>query len=503
MQDAFGVEISKGVIQRTYYAAQASSANPDAGVRDNARFIYNARLKRVNRGNVSKAGIPTKLLPAAEKLIESRAFKRLQQSNMHNKITARRQKQMDKWLPTGQGMPIREGSEPAAFVGEKKLYKPGDFSKETAPPRETDKELQRQENLLYRKRQAALKLGEVAGLRIGQFTVANAKGEKGAQAYATVWPTGRIRPEGLVAEEGNNLAGPALLAHFNRKNKEIESPGMLLNAGIYADAPKAATGARVWRTKSLEARYMPGRGMGSSDKDIFYSRKKNAADVARKYRNKKDDGAVPINVRNFYSEREVVLPDGRHMTVQEYEKMHHMSRKKYARLENPHVDPNPSGKAKTGVYGRHLTEEEIKGLRAHSVKARLGLAQPKDMTYTAKVKNPETGVIERKKVPWNPVMQEYMSNMSWNGYVKGKTPFLTKTKRATVGASVAGAGYIGANRDSTPRKEWTENEHPRGYGGEFRVKGYKSSYKSVLDRQRKVSKSSEGTNQISSSIWSS
>jgi len=503
MIDAFGVEISKGVIQRTYYAAQASSANPNAGVRDNAKFIYNARLKRVNRGNVSKAGgIPTKLLPAAEKLIESRAFKRLQQSNMHNKITARRQKQMDKWLPEGQGMPLKDGGEPAAFVGERKLYKPGEFSETVRPSIEKDPKLQEIENLGHRRRQAALKLGEVAGLRIGEFKVSNAQGVKGAEAFATIWPTGRIRPEGLIAEKGDRISGPALLSHFNRKNKEIESPGMLLNAGIYSSSPKEATGARVWRTKSLDARYMPGRGMGSSDKEIFYSRKKHAADVKRNNRDKNGKKSV-INARNFTSGKEFITPDGKIVSQKDIDTMHHMSYKKAMATRNPHADPNPSGKLRLGIHGRKLTEEEIKGLRVHSMKARVGLARPSDTTYTVKVKNPETGVIERKKVGWTPAMHEYMSNMSWNGYVKGRTPFLTKTKRATVGASVAGAGYIGANRDSTPRKEWTENEHPRGYGGEFRVKGYKSAYKSVLDRQRKVSKSSEGSNQISSNLWSS
>ena len=502
MKDAFGVEISKGAIQRTYYAAQASAANPDAGVKENAKYIYNARLKRINKGNVSKAGIPTKLLPAAEKLIESRAFKRLQQSNLQNKITARRQQQMDKWLPTGQGMPLKEDGTPAAFVGEKKLYKPGEFSTTIQPPRERKPEDQIKENLSFRKKQAALKLGEVAGLRIGRFTVANAQKEKGAEAFATVWPTGRIRPEGLVANKGDSLSGPALLSHFNRKNKEIESPGMLLNAGIYASAPEEATGARVWRSRSIDARYMPGRGMGSSDKEIFYSRRKNAADVARNHRTKK--GKInDLNIRNFQSQKEFITPDGKIISEKDLNSMHHMTYKKAISSRNPHVNPNASGKPKLGVQGRHLTEEEIKGLRMHSVKARLGLAQPRDTTYTAKIKNPETGVIERKKVGWTPVMHEYMSDMPWNGYVKGKTPFLTKTKRATVGAGVAGAGYIGANRDSTPRKDWTENEHPRGYGGEFRVKGYKSAYKSVLDRQNKVSKSSEVTNQIGSDLWKS
>ena len=395
MQDAFGIEISKGAIQRTYYAAQASAANPDAGVRENAKFIYNARLKRVNRGNVSK-GIGTKVVSAGRNLVQRRI----------DRLDDKAIRHAEQYFKPGdklgrQVRPTDFREKPEKLVG---------LSEQSRPEISSIRHVAREEGLKGR-------VKEALGFRTVDIGIKD-KGKSTGFITGTVLPTGRVRIDHLRMHRNASLQQTSgLINQLTQRAPQAKGPGIYFRAGSYdtkAAKAKGRTGAGFNRAVP-GVRYVPGVGYGKAGLPAFYPEKLRRG-VEAKFQ-----------------------------------------------------------------FAPGTTKETKKEVRRHIIRAATGKEIPSDFRKLS------------------PEAQAYMRDKEWQGHIRGRTPFLGKTKIAAGG--VAGGGVVvGGN---AAQKKFEEREHPRGFGGHFRNKGYKSAYKSVLDRQNKVSKSSEVTNQIGSDLWKS
>lgn len=438
MQDAFGVEISKGAIQRTYYAAQASAANPDAGVRENAKFIYNARLKRVNRGNVSK-GIGTKVASVGRKVLERRDARI---NDKAQKIVEQYFKEGDK---LGRGVKLQDFRD--------KPERLTSLTEGAANPevsgiwRVTDDQKGLKEKTL-----------KILGAR--KFEVGFKEKKPGAQKSSrsgvmvgTVMPTGRVRIDHFHMHTNASRTGVAgVVSQLTDRAPQAKNPGIYFKASGYNTAAaknKGGSGHDTWR-RIPGVRYVPGMGYGLNSVVPFYP--------------KRLEGVLGRTEIPFVKGKKTKITRPA-LTKKERENYEY----KYTPLPKKlRLDPN-------------MSNETRRELRRHMVRAATGRETPSEV------------------INLSPEARAWVKDKHWNGHIRGRTPFLGKTKIAAGG--VAGGGVVvGGN---AAQKKFKEQEHPRGFGGKFRTKGYKSAYKSVLDRQRKVSKSSEVTNQIGSDLWKS
>ena len=438
MQDVFGVEISKGAIQRTYYAAQASAANPDAGVRENAKFIYNARLKRVNRGNVSK-GVGTKALSVGRKVLERRDARINEKTS---KIVDQYFKEGDKLgrevkLQDFTGRPERltslsEGAANPQVSGVWRVTEDQKGLKERAL-----KALgARKYEIGFKEKKPGAKNSSRSGVMVG-----------------TVMPSGRVRMDDFHMHGNASRTGVAgVVGQLTERAPQAKNPGIYFKASGYDSAAaknKGGSGHDTWR-RIPGVRYVPGMGYGLNSAVPFYP--------------KRLEGVLGRTQIPFVKGKKTKITSPA-LTKKERENYDY----KYTPLpEKLRLDPK-------------MINATRKDLRRHMVRAATGKETPRDV------------------VNLSPEARAWVKDKHWNGHIRGRTPFLGKTKITAGG--VAGGGVVVGG--TAAQKKFEEQEHPRGFGGKFRTKGYKSAYKSVLDRQNKVSKSSEGTNQISSSIWSS